>query len=288
MDAMKRFSTTMLACVMMVVLSHVDASAQGQIITRREKIKDFTTKITKVVIPDDITGEALKEGVMSAWTVSPYEFCSQAEFEAFKGDANYYFLLLVKGQNRKESEPGIKMLTIVKGGAGADKGINDMLEVVSFPLCSADLPSGRELVMIPAILKIMQNHAASLTDSELKAYMGLKISPKAIKELSKKKVYISEEDLAPQVTNIDRDKLCEDLMIVPEDEADSVFNELTYNAVVGYVVAPNDPVKGSSCYKMIFTADTHEILYYKKHNITARNGKGFLPSDLAFINGIVK
>lgn len=267
----------------------ISGFAQGQITTRREKLKDFSSKTTKVVIPDDeFLAEALREGVTSSWTVTPYEFCTKEEFEKNKTNDNFYFLLIVNGKMRKESEPGIKMLTLVKGGDGATKSVNDMLEVVTFPLCSATGSSGRELVMIPAILTIMQKHASSLTDSELKAYMGIKVSPKDTKGLSKRRVYLSRDDIAPQVSESSLRDLNEDFVVEDEDTVDSIFTDKTYNACVSYVVAPEEPSSGAVCYKMIISADTYKLFYYKKHKITARKGIGFLPSDIKEINGLMK
>lgn len=283
---MKRFRIILAAACLILSIS---CFAQGQITTRREKLKDFSSKTTKVVIPDDdILAEALREGVTSSWTITPYEFCSQAEFDKDKTNGNFYFLLIVNNKQRKEITPGIKMITLVKGGEGAAKSINDMLEVVSFPLCSATESTGREMIIIPAILTIMQKHASSLTDSELKAYMTVKVSPKDMKTLSKKRVYISKDDLAPQVNVSGLNKLNPDLVIEEEDYVDSLFTEKAYNSCISYVVAPEEPMSGSLCYKMIIEADNYKLLYYKKHKITARNGIGFLPSDIENINDLMK
>ncbi len=64
---------------------------------------------------------------------------------------------------------------------------------------------------------------------------------------------------------------------------DEIFSEGTFNTVVSYVVAPSEPVNGSICYKMLIGSDNHELYYFKKHKITARNGKGFLTSDVKAI-----
>ena len=283
---MKRFRIILAATCLILC---INCFAQGQITTRREKLKDFSSKTTKVVIPDDdILAEALREGVTSSWTITPYEFCSQAEFDKDKTNGNFYFLLIVNNKQRKEITPGIKMITLVKGGEGADKSINDMLEVVSFPLCSATESTGREMIIIPAILTIMQKHASSLTDSELKAYMSVKVSPKDMKTLSKKRVYISKDDLAPQVNVSRLSKLNPDLVIEEEDYVDSLFTEKAYNSCISYVVAPEEPMSGSLCYKMIIEADNYKLLYYNKHKITARNGIGFLPGDIENINDLMK
>lgn len=117
---MKR-SFQILACAIAGLLLATDALGQAQITTRREKLKDFTSKTTKVVLTgDEFLDEALKESVASTWTVSPYEFCTNEEFQGIKTNDNFYFLMVVKGQFRRESEPGIDLLTLVKGGEGAE------------------------------------------------------------------------------------------------------------------------------------------------------------------------
>lgn len=279
---MRRF-IQILALAIAGLLLTTDALGQAQITTRREKLKDFTSKTTKVVLTgDEFLDEAVKESVAATWTVSPYEFCSNEEFQNLKGNADFYFLMVVKGQFRRESEPGIDMLTLVKGGEGADKSINDMFEVVSFPLRSTEDPSGREFVLLPAFLKIIQEHTTSLTDTEMKAYSN--IGAKDSKRLRIKRIFFWAEDFAPQVDEQTKRSLDEDILIKEdEDEVDEIFSEGTFNTVVSYVVAPSEPVNGSICYKMLIGSDNHELYYFKKHKITAKSGKGFLPSDIKSI-----
>lgn len=284
---MRRF-IQILALAIAGLLLTTDALGQAQITTRREKLKDFTSKTTKVVLTgDEFLDEAVKESVAATWTVSPYEFCSNEEFQNLKGNADFYFLMVVKGQFRRESEPGIDMLTLVKGGEGADKSINDMFEVVSFPLRSTEDPSGREFVLLPAFLKIIQEHTTSLTDTEMKAYSN--IGAKDSKKLRIKRIFFWAEDFAPQVDEQTKRSLDEDILIKEdEDEVDEIFSEGTFNTVVSYVVAPSEPVNGSICYKMLIGSDNHELYYFKKHKITAKSGKGFLSSDIKSIKLIRK
>ena len=279
---MRRF-IQILALAIAGLLLTTDALGQAQITTRREKLKDFTSKTTKVVLTgDEFLDEAVKESVAATWTVSPNEFCSNEEFQNLKGNADFYFLMVVKGQFRRESEPGIDMLTLVKGGEGADKSINDMFEVVSFPLRSTEDPSGREFVLLPAFLKIIQEHTTSLTDTEMKAYSN--IGAKDSKKLRIKRIFFWAEDFAPQVDEQTKRSLDEDILIKEdEDEVDEIFSEGTFNTVVSYVVAPSEPVNGSICYKMLIGSDNHELYYFKKHKITAKSGKGFLSSDIKSI-----
>lgn len=279
---MKRFFQ-ILALAIAGLLLTTDALGQAQITTRREKLKDFTSKTTKVVLTgDEFLDEALKESVASTWTVSPYEFCTNEEFQGIKTNDNFYFLMVVKGQFRRESEPGIDLLTLVKGGEGAEKSISDMFEVVNFPLRPTEDPSGREFVLLPAFLKIIQDHTISLTDTEMKAYSSL--GAKDSKKLRIKRIFFWSEDFAPQVDEQTKRSLDEDILIKEdEDEVDEIFSEGTFNTVVSYVVAPSEPVNGSICYKMLIGSDNHELYYFKKHKITAKSGKGFLSSDIKSI-----
>lgn len=270
------------------ILATADLFGQAQIYTRREKLKDITSKITKVVLTgDDILDEVLKESVAQSWTMSPYEFCTKEEFETIKTSDKFYFLLVVKGQERKESEPGIDLLTMVKGGPGASKSVNDMVEVVTFPLRSASEPDGREFVMLPAFLSIIQNHAQGLIGSEFKAYSSLGASD--TKKLKMKQLYFSKDDFAPQVSRRTIESLDEDTFVEENSEAvDEVFAKGTFNGVVSYVVAPNEPVDGSVCYKMLIGTDDHKLYWYRKHRISPRSGAGFLDMDLKAIKLIRK
>ena len=231
---------------------------------------------------DEILDEALKQSVTSTWTMSPFEFCTQEEFNKIKSDSKFYFLIVVKGQQRKESEPGIDLLTMVKGGEGSDKSINDMLEVVTFPLRSAVDPSGREFVLLPAFLSIMQEHAQGLTSSEVKAYSTVGATDS--KKLRMKQIYFYEEDFSPTLDEKVVESMDEDIFVKDdEQEVDDIFTNGTFNAVVSYVVAPTEPVNGSVCYKMLIGADDHKLYWYKKHRISARQGAGFLDADLKAI-----
>ena len=280
---MKRTLTIIILALIAMTIIPADLFGQAQIYTRKEKLKDITTKTVKVVMTgDEILDEALKQSVTSTWTMSPFEFCTQEEFNKIKSDSKFYFLIVVKGQQRKESEPGIDLLTMVKGGEGSDKSINDMLEVVTFPLRSAVDPSGREFVLLPAFLSIMQEHAQGLTSSEVKAYSTVGATDS--KKLRMKQIYFYEEDFSPTLDEKVVESLDEDIFVKDdEQEVDDIFTNGTFNAVVSYVVAPTEPVNGSVCYKMLIGADDHKLYWYKKHRISARQGAGFLDADLKAI-----
>ena len=262
------------------------AGAQAQITTKKVKIEDFTQKVTKVVLSGNPFYEtSFKDEIAARWRISPYEFCTLEEFESLKGNDSYYFLILTQGQFRKETAPGLQFISLVKGGEGADKGIGNMLEVVSLPFASAEYPSGRELIFIPAFLDIIQNHTLEAMENDFNAYGGLSNTAQKLDKAGNMTIVISEDDLNSLATEtMPAETLEEGMIITDEDEADSYMLDNVAGALVSYVVAPSEPVKGSYCYKMLIDAQTHELYYYRRHKISPKAGAGFLPEDIEKIN----
>lgn len=259
------------------------AGAQAQITTKKVKIEDFTQKVTKVVLNGNpFYDTSFKDEVAARWRISPYEFCTLEEFEGLKGNDSYYFLILTQGQFRKETAPGLQFISLVKGGQGADKGIGDMLEVVSLPFASAEYPSGRELIFLPAFLDIIQSHTLEAMENDFNAYGGLSNTAQKLGKAGNMDIVISEDDLNSLVSEEMTDS--EGMVITDEDDADSYMLDEVSGTLVSYVVAPSEPVKGSFCYKMLIDAQTHELYYYRKHKISPKAGVGFLPEDIERIN----
>ena len=258
------------------------AWGQAQIDTKKVKISDFTQKITKVVLTGNMFYDgSLKSEIAAKWHVSPFEFCTMQEYDALKGDDNYYFLLTVQGQFRKESEPGLTFLSLVKGGKNAAEGIDEMLEIVSFPLASAEDPSGREYVFLPAALDIIQNYALDSMENDINAYTGLPNYTMNITKSGDMTIVFSEKDLSGEVTPQVRNQCFDEkVLVLEEEEADEYMSPEKSSTLVSYVVAPTSGKAGSYCYKMLIEPQTNTLYYFRKHKITKKAGPGFLAEDI--------
>lgn len=272
----------LLTAVMMPLL----ASAQAQINTKKVKISDFTQKTTKVVLTGNQFYDAvLEDEIASRWRVSPYEFCTLEEFNEIKYNENYYFLLTVTGQFKREKEPGITFITLVKGGNTASQGIGKMLEVVSLPLASAEEPSGREFIFLPAFLDIIQNHATASMEKDITGYSGLSGYTIRLPRVGNMEIVFSEDDLSSEVDDVYRDiNFDSDMIVTDEDSADEYMSNNAENTVVSYTVVPYGAPQGSYCYKMLIDAHNHELYFFKRHRIGKTLGKGFLEDDIKRIN----
>lgn len=281
---MKKILTLILAATLPCL-----AFAQAQITTKKMKLQDFTSKTTKVVL----TGNAMFDGFMqkelkNCWNLSPVDFITLDQYEQLKNNPDYYFLMNVKGQFRKESVPGIEFLTLVKGGLGSEGQINDLFEVVTMPLRSADDPSGREFEMLGAILDVIQDYVKSSIESDINAYAGLSNYNLNLNKGRDYSVVFAEDDLAPEVLSSAREAYVRGAVsAVDTDEADNIMSKGMPHMLVSYVVAPSDGTLGSYCYKMLIDAGSHKLFFFKRHKISRKFGVGFLVEDLKKIDSAV-
>ncbi len=277
---MKRILTLLAALIIPLA-----ALAQAQITTKKIKISDFPEKTTKVVLTGNALYDAvLKEEIAARWRIAPYEFCTLEEFNDLKGKDNHYFLITTKGQYKTENEPGLQFLTLVKGGKAAEGGIDEMLEIVSLPIASAEDPSGRELTFLPAFITILQQYTQDSMANDLNAYIGLSNYTKDLASTKDMTIMIAQEDLDPNMPAQVKDMYMKNgLQTTDADTADKMLSTAAPNTVISYVAAPSDAKNGSYCYKMLIDTQTHRLCFFRKHRISAKYGAGFADYDLRSI-----
>lgn len=274
-----------LLTAVLALFAVLTAAAQATITTKKYKISDFSAKTLKVVLPgSDWMDALLREEVQNTWTLSPYEFCTVAEFDALHASDQYYFLMIVSGRFRKEKTPGIDMLTVLKGG---DADIDRLLEVVSLPFGPDEDPSGRESTFLGPLLTIAQRRVEMAMESDLKGYLGIPSTIVLGRDSKHKTILFADSDIAISVTEIEKMKYFDDsIKMVDEDEADEAMTGREPMTLVSYVVAPENPVNGSYCYKMLFDAESGDLVYFRRHRISSSRPAGFLPEDLKRIVAI--
>lgn len=268
--------------IILAVLLPAMAWGQAQINTKKVKIADFTQKITKIVLTgNEFFDMALQNEITMGWRISPYEFCTMEEFEEYRTSDEFYFLVSVNGRFRKDNIPTISYLTLVKGGKGAEGGIDRMLEVVSMPVASAQSPSGREIVFLPALLEIIQNYTLASMENDVNAYGGLGTITQKIEKGSGLLAVFAEEDICSSVYDMEKVEFFDDeLFITDETKADSYMLDRADNTLVGYVVAPSEPMPGATYYKMLINARTYQLYYFAQDKVSKKEGAGFMPADI--------
>lgn len=267
---------------LLLTVTAFGAAAQGKIETKRFKIADFPNKVTKVVLTgNDMVDAAFRQTVSERWRISPFEFCTPEEFTALRSSPLYYFLAFANGPAGPGGEAGITYLTVVKGGAGAEKGISAMLEVISVPFAPEGAPSARAFTFLPAFLDLIQAFIPKAIEKDRTAYAGMAAMLTPHSRKTPKRLCLSRSDLDPRVDEESVQKYAGGtLSVVSDEEADALFAEEKPDVLVGYLIAPLDPSKGADTYKLLFDAGTNQLYYYKREKAGENGVCGFTAEEL--------
>ena len=216
----------------LLALFCLSAAGQGKLYTRKARLEDFPTRTVKVVAGGSTFLElAFREEITTRWRISPYEFCTAEDYEALKTDSSLYFLNIA-------SDAGVAFMVLTKGGREDDKdNLKKPFEVVRIPIASIDDPSGKELMFMGAFVDIMQAFVEDAMVSDKAAYAGLKW-------------YNSRKFSGMQICVND------------EDRIDTLYLAGSENTLLGITVVPTLVQFGSRCYKMLISADSHELYYF--------------------------
>lgn len=263
-----------------------DAYSQIDLFNKKEYLSDFNNKTLIVVLENNSLADlALKEAVEKKWELSKYQFCTLEEFEQMKTDTSYYFLVRVKGIFKKEREPAIEFLSLLKGTPEAAKGIDKMPDALSLPLQASDDQEGYVLPYINSYVKIIQAHVLRIQRKKIAAHIGLAWYANRLNEIKDKQVLINEEELAENLSREDAEKLLKNgVHLVSPDVIEKALDSESPKTLVTLCIAPEVEQQGSYCYKMLLSADSHELFYYKKQKVNAKNPKGLSKEDvMAFV-----
>lgn len=272
-----------LLIALIAIFVAVPTFSNGQILSKKEDLKDLNSKTLMVVLENNsMIDLTLRQAVEKEWTLSKIEFCDLDRFEKIKTDTSYYFLMRVKGIFKKEREPSIEFLSLLKGGEDAYMGLDKMYDVLTLPFQHIDDPDGYIIPYIDAYINIIQAHVVRVQKKKIAATLGISWYSNRLQELRGKRVLVNKLDLNSNVTVDEANRILGNGgKVVDEDEIyeaiDNKKGETAYTICIG----PEEGDRyGSYCYKMVISTDSHDIYYYRKQKITSKNSKGFLPEDL--------
>lgn len=145
------------------------AFGQGKYYTKRNRLDDFQTRTTRIVLTgQDMFDAIIKEEVASRWMLSPYEFCTVQQYLADKLSNLYYFV-------RFAFDEDFTYMVVTKSGDPEDSDqLKQGFDVVMLPIAPAQMSMGDELLYFPAYIDILQYYLEQAQLSEKVAYRGLK------------------------------------------------------------------------------------------------------------------
>ena len=277
---MKKYLLALIPVIFPVLLS-----GQAPFPTKNE-IKEFTASKTCVVLEDDqfsSFNSYIKEAMKEYWTVTPYEFITNADFNVRRLKPEYSFIVLTETNFDKDKSNSVfNFINLLQGKDVSKLGM--MPEICAIPLSFAgedDLEYGYKL---GAILSFIQKHALMIAeDPSLTGRKYLKYYNKFVPDIMSKTILIRQEDLVPAINTIEKIKAIysNKIDIVTEEDIVKAIENKTPNTLILHKVGPVGERSNSGyCFKMLIGTDDSNMYYYNQHLIDKNNPNGFLPSDL--------
>ncbi len=252
----------------------------------KDEIKQFSASRTCVVLEDDpfsVYNQYMKEAVKNFWKMTSYEFIEVKEFNVRRLDPKYSFIVLTQTNFEKDKANGLFNFINLLQGKKTLK-IGEMPEICAIPLSFAgeeDIDYGYKL---GAILSFMQKHAEMiLADPSLTGRKYLKYYNKFIPDISGKTILVKQEDLAPEISSLEKIKAIYKgtIEIVSEEDIVRAIEDRAPATVILHKVGPVGEDQDSGyCFKMLIGTDDANMYYYNQHSINKTNPNGLLAADL--------
>jgi hypothetical protein len=252
----------------------------------KDEIKQFTASKTCVVLEDDPFSSFnayMKDVMKDYWKVTPFEFISVKDFNVMRTKPAYSFIVLTQTNYEKDKTASLYNFINLLQGKSVNK-LGEMPEICAVPLSYAgedDIEYGYKL---GAILLFMQKHARLIMEDPSKTGRKyLKFYNENVPEVMKKTILVKQEDLAPEISTIERIKAIysNKIEIVSEEDIVKAIETKAPNTVILHKVGPvGEKQNEGYCFKMLIGTDDSNMYYYNLHTIDKDNPNGFLISDL--------
>ena len=146
-------------------------------------------------------------------------------------------------------------------------------------------PCLRSLPYHLPLIDIIQEYAVSSTEKDFSNLGGLSAFASNLSKANKMRIVFAEEDLSNEITDEEKSSMAEkNIEIADADDVDEMTDGKVSNTLVSYTVAPDEPVVGSFCYKILIDVSTNELYYFRKHRISKKLNSGFLLEDIKRIS----
>jgi hypothetical protein len=269
-----------------VLLLFAVISLNGQApFPNKDEIKQFTASKTCVVLEQDQFSSYnvfIKEAVKKYWTLTPYELITTQEFNKLRRDPAYSFIVLTQTNYEKDKANTLYNFLNLLQGKNVSK-LGELPEICALPLSFAGEDDYEYNYKFGAILLFMQKHAQMIAqDPSLTGRKYLKYYNANIPKINGKTILIKEEDLAPEISSIDKIKAVYsgDVKIVAEEEIVKAIQEKTPNTLILHKVGPREEKNAGLCFKMLIGTDDSDMYYYNMHKISDKAPNGLLADDL--------
>lgn len=248
-------------------------------------INKFMKSKTYVVLKNDKMSDynsAMQEAIELHWTITPYEFIYESEFNDLRKDPDKSFLVINQVYFEKDKTQTLFDFIVLTVG-GNYKTVDDMPTLCAIPLCYKGALESDYDYKIGLMVKFAQNHVLTCKDNPVLTeetiadyYMTKSGNPK------KKTLYLLKEEVEPEIRTKNSFATAYPYNFdysTKEDIARLIKNN-DKNALVLHVIGPQMKSALSYCIKIIIDTETGLVYYYDMQKISQKSPAHLLKSDL--------
>ncbi len=256
----------------------------------QQDIKHFFKTKTLVVLDNNIFNvynNAVKNGMQKAWYLTEFDFITEDEFQSKMNDPNYSFLIRTKVYPEgNENKVAYTFLSLLVGEK--NKTFDQLPEICSMPLSYYGVEYEEYDYKMPTLLLFMQKHIEITRDNpQLNSKNILSYYNKNMSKIGNKTIYLTKEDLAPEVNSLSKIKKYYKgkVVITTKEEIAKHADNRDPNAIILHKVSPpkNYPKK-DRCYKTLLGTADGTLYYFDYHKISPKKPDGMLKSDFKKLN----
>jgi hypothetical protein len=245
----------------------------------------FLKSKTLVVLENNLLSDfnaGIKEAMNNSWSITPFEFISRSEFNQYGRDSHYSFLMVtVASFNKDRTEASYSFLSLLRGGRGGS--VVNMPDLCSLPLAYERTEDDGYSYKLEAFLRFIQSHVQLMIGSpQLIGENSLKYYNKNIFDLKGKTLYLTKEDLAPDIDTYEeiRKVYPHSFKIVTREKIAQAIAEKERDVVFLHKVGPEKTRTKARVYKILIGAADPVFYYFEYDMVRKASDDAFQLKDL--------
>ncbi|BAX80219.1 hypothetical protein [Labilibaculum antarcticum] len=257
--------------------------SQAHLPTASDYTRFYKTK-TLVVLEDKLFSDfndKIKEAVKQNWTLTEYEFISNAEFQKQRFDPKYSFLVTsIVTFNKDKTKAKYNFLSLVLGGQA--KQIGDMPDLCSIPLSYVQVDEKNYIYKLTALVQFMQNHIALVSaNPQIISENVLRYYNKNNAETKDKTIYVLKNELEYDINSLEkiRNVYPGKVKLVEVEEIENAIKNKDTNVIFLHKVGPENTKNKARCFKILIGAGDAMFYYFDYHMVKGKQTDSFLLSD---------
>ncbi|WP_291860727.1 hypothetical protein [Marinilabilia sp.] len=226
---------------------------------------------------------AIRKVMENSWTLTDYQFINDAEFEAYRNNPSYSFLMITKASfERDRTKARYNFMSLLMAERAAK--VRNMPDLCSLPLAYEQVEDDSYSYKIEAFIRFMQNHVQlMLNDPSLINSNPFNYYNKNKKDdLENKVLFLTKEELASEIdTEAEiRDIYPHQFKIVSRDEVAQAIADKREDVVFLHKVGPEKTRIRARVYKMLVGAGDPHFYYFDYEMMKKAQDDAFQEKDL--------